>query len=279
MPELPEVQAHAERLTEALAGKRLSKFQLLNFASLRTFDPPADGAVGARLVSVGRRAKSMLMTFDNGDTHVIHLMQGGRLRPDVKLSKKPRFGIARWIFDEDDAWLFTEAGTERKAGIWAVRGDPNTQAPLDHLAPDAIDFDAEAVATLCKSHSGRIHGLLRDQRKIAGLGRMLSNEILFDAGVSPFANASKLTASQTAALYVSIHTAIASSLAHERTLADIGKSADRPSKVHNRAGEPCVTCDDTIRTVEYRKYTVYYCPTEQTGGKILADNTTSKFLK
>ena len=76
-----------------------------------------------------------------------------------------------------------------------------------------------------------------------------------------------------------MHTVVAAAIEHERTLDDIGKSADRPSKVHNRAGEPCVDCDDTIRTVEYRKYTVYYCPTDQTGGKILADNTTSKFLK
>ncbi len=279
MPELPEVQAHAERMTAALAGKTLAKFQVLNFASLRTFDPPADGAVGAKLIEVGRRAKTMLMRFDNGDTHVIHLMQGGRLRPDPKQSKKPRFGIARWVFEGDDAWLFTEAGTERKAGVWAVRGDPASQPPLDHLAPDATEFSVADLAKMCRSHSGRIHGLLRDQRKIAGLGRMLTNEILFDAGISPFANASKLTEEQVTKLHASVQAVIASSLEHERTLEDIGKSADRPSKVHNRSGEPCVSCDDIIRTVEYRKYTVYYCPTEQTDGKILADNTTSKFLK
>ncbi|NNF55051.1 MAG: hypothetical protein HKN03_11495 [Acidimicrobiales bacterium] len=279
MPELPEVQAHADRMTAALAGKMLVKFQLLNFASLRTFDPPADGAVGAKLIEVDRRAKTMLMRFDNGDTHVIHLMQGGRLRPDPKQSKKPRFGIARWVFEDDDAWLFTEAGTERKAGVWAVRGDPSSQPPLDHLAPDATEFTVGDLTKMCRNHSGRIHGLLRDQRKIAGLGRMLTNEILFDAGISPFANASKLTDEQLGRLHTSMQAVIVSSLEHERTLDDIGKSADRPSKVHNRSGEPCRNCDDTIRTVEYRRYTVYYCPTEQTDGKILADNTTSKFLK
>ena len=97
--------------------------------------------------------------------------------------------------------------------------------------------------------------------------------------ISPFATASKLSAEQVEALYNSMQLVVATAIEHERTLDDIGKSADRPSKVHNRAGEPCVDCDDTIRTVEYRKYTVYYCPTDQTGGKILADNTTSKFLK
>ena len=100
MPEMPEVQAHAERLTDALADKTLVKFELLNFAALKTFDPPADGAVGHKLTGVGRRAKYLLLEFDNGHTHVVHLMQGGRLRPDPKRSKKPRLGLARWVFGD-----------------------------------------------------------------------------------------------------------------------------------------------------------------------------------
>ena len=125
MPEMPEVQAHAERMTAALAGATLKKFELLNFAALKTFDPPVDGAVGSTLVSVERRAKYLLLRFDNDQTHVVHLMQGGRLRFDPKRTKKPRLGLARWVFtgaasgEDEEAWLLTEAGTERKAGVWA----------------------------------------------------------------------------------------------------------------------------------------------------------------
>ena len=72
---------------------------------------------------------------------------------------------------------------------------------------------------------------------------------------------------------------IAEGLAYERTRTDMSSSKDRPSAVHARTGEPCAVCGDTIRAVEYSGYTVNYCPTCQTGGKILADNTTSKFLK
>jgi formamidopyrimidine-DNA glycosylase len=56
-------------------------------------------------------------------------------------------------------------------------------------------------------------------------------------------------------------------------------SADRPGSVHHREGTTCPECGDTIRAIEYRAYTIDYCPTCQTGGKVLADNTTSKFLK
>ncbi len=284
MPEMPEVQAHAERMTQALAGQQLTKFQLLNFAALKTFSPPADDAVGHELVEVGRRAKYLLLRWSNGQTHVVHLMQGGRLRPDPKRSAKPRLGMVRWVFSDgedgsEQAWMLTEAGTERKAGVWAVEGDPLTQEPIVGLGPEAVDLSRDEFAALIGSQSRRIHGLLRDQKVLSGLGRMLANEICYEAGLSPFANGAKLSQEDLTALYEAMQTVTAASVDHERTLDDIGKSADRPSKVHNRAGEPCVDCDDVIRTVEYRRYTVFYCPTRQTGGKALADNTTSKFLK
>ena len=294
MPEMPEVQAHAERMTAALAGATLSGFRLINFAGLKTFSPGADEAVGAKLVDVTRRAKYLRLNFDNGHTHVVHLMQGGRLRPDPKQSKKPRNGIVRWTFDDlpdydgpgggVEAWLLTEAGTERRAGVWAVDGDELSQEPLLGLGPDADLVSRAELGEILSGQSKRLHGLLRQQSTIAGIGRLLANEVIFEAGLSPFANAAKLSDGELDRLHSAIGTTLAASLEHERTLDDIGKSADRPSKMHNHAGEPCPgrgksKCDDTVHTVEYRKYTVFYCPTEQTGGKKLANNTTSKFLK
>ena len=281
---MPEVQAHAERMTAALGGATLEKFELLNFAALKTFDPPADAAVGSRLEGVERRGKYLLLRFAGDLTHVVHLMQGGRLRPDPKRSRKPKLGLARWVFSGTDsgaeeAWLLTEAGSERKAGVWAVRGDPLTRGPVDDLGPEANQLSVDELAAICGAHSKRLHGLLRDQRAVAGLGRMLANEICYEAALSPFANAAKLGRPEVERLHAALTGVVARATDHERTLNDIGKSIDRPSKVHNRAGEPCLDCDDTIRTVEYRAYTVYYCPTRQTGAKLLADNTTSKFLK
>ncbi len=283
MPEMPEVQAHAERLTEALAGRRLERFELLNFAALKTFEPPADAAHGAPLVEVGRRGKYLLLRWEDDLTHVVHLMQGGRLRPDPKASKKPRGGLVRWRFDDSDGaplnYLLTEAGTERKAGVWAMRGEVEGNGPLEGLGPDADAVSRDELGAICAANSMRIHGLLRDQRIIAGVGRMLSSEICYVAKLSPFANAAKLDADELDRFHTAIGEVLESALAHERTLDDIGKSADRPSRVYHHVGESCAVCGDTIRSVEYRRYTVTYCPTEQTGGKVLADNTTSKFLK
>jgi formamidopyrimidine-DNA glycosylase len=160
-----------------------------------------------------------------------------------------------------------------------VRGVPGTQVPLSDLGPEADQLSVAELGALLSGHSKRLHGLLRDQSVIAGLGRMLANEICYQAALSPFANAAKLNDEEVGRLHAAIIDVVQRATEHERTLDDIGKSVDRPSKVHNRSGQPCLDCDDTIRTVEYRQYTVYYCPTRQTGGKLLADNTTSKFLK
>ena len=213
-------------------------------------------------------------------TFVVHLMQGGRLKPDEKQAKKPRGGIARWTFADGRALLLTEAGTERKAGVWVVAGDPETQEPLAGLGPDADQVTTPMLADLLAVRSMRLHGFLRDQHILAGLGRRLANEICHRAKLSPFAATSKLDAAAIEALAEAIRVCIDESLAYERTRDDMSSSKERPGNVHHRVGRalPGVR-RHRPRAVEYRRYTVNYCPTCQTDGRVLADNTTSKFLK
>ena len=280
MPELPEIQAHAERLTERWAGVELAGFRPITFTALKTAVPRPDEAVGRPLDEVGRRGKHLLLRF--GDrTFVVHLMQGGRLKPDEKQSAKPRGGIARWTFADGSALLLTEAGTERRAGVWVVADDPEGQPPLDGLGPDAdaVAGDALALWAVLAGRSARLHGVLRDQSAIAGIGRRLANEICHRAKLSPFANAAKLSTDEVADLAAAIRTCLDESLAYERSRPDMSSSKERPGEVHHREGEVCPVCGDVVRAVEYVKYTVNYCATCQTGGKVLADNTTSKFLK
>lgn len=106
MPELPEVRVHAERLTASHAGKVLTGFRAIAFHALKTFDPPADRAVGEALTAVRTRGKHLLVEFPSV-TYVVHLMQGGRLTPDPKQAAKPRGGLCRWTFADADALLLT----------------------------------------------------------------------------------------------------------------------------------------------------------------------------
>ena len=279
MPELPEVRAHAERLTEAYAGTSLERFQSLSFTALKTAVPSPDDAIGNELIRVGTRGKLLVLDFAPL-SFVVHLMQGGRLKPDDKQTPRPRGGLARWRLADGRALLLTEAGKDHKAGVWVRAGDPDGQEPLDHLGPDADTVGLDELRTILRrGPSTRLHGFLRDQHGIAGLGRRLANEICHAAKLSPFASVTKLDDDETARLHAAIGQCIDESLAYERTRDDMSSSKERPGAVHHRTKDACPTCDDVIREVEYTKYTVNYCATCQTGGKVLADNTTSRFLR
>jgi formamidopyrimidine-DNA glycosylase len=278
LPELPEIQAHAERLDAAFGGATLERFRALSFTVLKTAAPAPEAAVGHDLVFVGRRGKHLLLDF-GVVTFAVHLMQGGRLRVDEKQAAKPRNGQARWTFAGGRALLLTEAGTERKAGVWVLAGDPEEQEPLVGLGPEADTLTSDALEALLRAHPMRLHGFLRDQHILAGLGRLLANEVCHRAQLSPFANTAKLDGDDVKQLAEAIQVCVAEGLAFDRGLDEMSASAARPSHVHHRVGEPCERCGDTIRSVEYVRYTVAYCATCQTGGKVLADNTTSKFLK
>jgi formamidopyrimidine-DNA glycosylase len=278
MPELPEVRAHAERLTTSHGGASLRGFVPLSFTALKTATPVPETAVGRALDRVDQRGKYLLLRFGT-TTFVVHLMQGGRLRIDEKESARPRGGLARWRFDDRPALLLTEAGHEKRAGVWVLDGDVETQPPIDALGPDADALDASSLGERLSVPRARLHSALRDQHRVAGLGRRLANEVCFRAKLSPFADTARLDEGALARLVEAIGHTVDEGLEFERGLDEMSASKDRPGAVHHRAGQACVVCDDLIRTVEYSGYTIAYCPSCQTGGKILADNTTSRFLK
>lgn len=278
MPELPELQAHAERLTETFAGAELAGFRALTFTALKTVVPPPDDAVGHPLAAVDRLGKYLLLRFEPV-TFVVHLMQGGRLTPDEKQSAKPRGGLARWTFADGRALLLSEMAKEKRAGVWVVAGDIATQDPCEGLGPDAGGISVEDLRAAVAGDPMRVHGFLRDQHRLAGVGRRLASEICHRARLSPFATTTKLADDEVARLHDAIGACVSEALAAERDRSDMSRSAERPGHVYHRAGEACPRCGDAIRAIEYASYTINYCPTCQTAGKVLADNTTSKFLK
>ncbi|MYH74066.1 MAG: hypothetical protein F4155_04610 [Acidimicrobiales bacterium] len=309
MPEIPEIRAHAERLETLAAGEVLKRVEPLSFTALKTASPSPDDAVGWPLRSVGQRAKFLLLRFAppasdpaaDGLTFVVHLMQGGRLRvlePGAKRPRRPRDGLARFEFESGLGLMLTEPGTQKRAGVWVLAGDPTADGlvagrapesadtasiaaanPLAGLGPEATDIDAADMAELMAAHPSRLHNFLRDQRAISGLGRRLANEICHRAKLSPFAPTGRMDSDGVEAVVAAIGAVVDESLAAERQLPQMSRSAERPSAVHSRTGEQCPVCGDVVRAVEYRDYSVNYCAGCQTSGRVLADNTTSKFLR
>ncbi len=221
-----------------------------------------------------------------GITVVVHLMQGGRLRvlkPEAKRPRRARDGLALFEFESGLGLMLTEPGTQKRAGVWVLASDTPDDvyesAPLVGLGPEATEVDASAMTELMADQSARLHNFLLDQRVISGLGRRLANEICHRAKLSPFSPVRRLDAQSVSAVVAAIGAVVDESLAVERNRPDMSRSAERPSAVHGRAGQPCPVCNDVVRAVEYTRYSVNYCASCQTDGRVLADNTTSKFLR
>jgi len=283
---MPEMQALSERLDALLAGATLERADLLGFSSLKTYAPAPDDLRGHRVRSVGRRAKYLVWEFDDGNRMVLHLSQAGRMDIEEPLKKtKPRGAVARFTFTtagetpSSVAVLVREYGTQRKASWWVLA--PGDEGPLRGLGPEP---GSEAFAEFIRTSDSRRHLTtdLRDQHVVSGIGRGWGDDILHRAKLSPFASLRSLTPDQREALLAAATDVLAEALELERARKG-GLSESKLGgrfKVHNRSGEPCPTpCGDTLERVSFESYEMAYCPTCQTGGKVLADRRLSRLLK
>jgi len=276
MPELPEMQALSERLDDQFAGARLQRVMPLQFSGLKTVTPMYDTLNGQKLRSFDRRGKFLIMEFERARV-LVHLSQGGRV--DIEKQAKttrPKGSVVRFNFDRA-GMLVKEFGTERKAAWWVL--EPGADGPLETLGPEP---DSKEFADLIRTgeDTRRIHTMLRDQHTVAGIGRGYSDDILHRARLSPYATLTSLSEEQREALLAAVAEVLAEGLAEERK-----RSGGLPAKlgdhwiVHGRYGTPCPRCGADLRRVSYGSHEVTYCPSCQTGGKVLADRRMSRLIK
>jgi len=178
------------------------------------------------------------------------------------------------------AFDLTEAGTKKRLAVWVVT-DPMRVPSIAKLGPDALAVTEAQLAEILHGTSQRIKTAIEDQSLLAGIGNAYSDEILHTARISPFAGARTLADEKVSALHTAMRAVLSDALARS-----VGQDAARLKgekrsgmQVHARTGQSCPVCGDTIREVAYAERSFQYCPTCQTGGKILADRRMSRLLK
>ena len=290
MPELPEVEALTQFLSEKAVGKGISRAELAAISALKTFDPPLDALRGRTISGVGRQGKYLIITTDAGDAAlflILHLARGGWVQWRDALAPgraKPGKGplALRIGLDDGSGFDVTEMGTEKRLAVWVVRS-PDDVEGVARLGPDPLapGFGRDQLAAALAIKPGQLKSVLTEQSVIAGVGNAYSDEALHLARLSPYKAAAKLSDDELDRLYSALRTVLADAVERSAGLPAAGLKAEKKSglRVHGRAGLPCPVCGDTVREVSFATKAFQYCPTCQTGGKPLADRRLSRLLK
>ncbi|BDX30448.1 putative formamidopyrimidine-DNA glycosylase [Mycobacterium antarcticum] len=298
MPELPEVEALADHLRRHAVGLTVGRVDVAALSVLKTFDPPPTALHGQQVTGANRWGK--YLGLEAGGLHLItHLSRAGWLRWSDKLSAVPlrpggKSPIALRVHlgkpgdgpgpevaaGAAPGFDLTEAGTQKRLAVWLV-DDPMKVPQIASLGPDALSLGAEDLAAVLKGNGGRIKTVITDQRTIAGIGNAYSDEVLHVAKMSPFATASKLSDAQLTDLHDAMTSVLTDAVSRSVGQGAATLKGEKRSglRVHARTGLPCPVCGDTVREISFVDKSFQYCPTCQTGGKILADRRMSKLLK
>jgi formamidopyrimidine-DNA glycosylase len=282
MPELPDIVVYIAALDQRIVGQRLERVHLASPFLLRSVDPPLTQAEGKQVGEVRRAGKRIAIGLEGGLWMVLHLMIAGRLHwrePGGKRS--PGRGLARFDFS-NGSLLLTEAGTQRRASLHLVADEAGLRG-LDPGGLEVQDADREQFAAVLKSANHTLKRALTDPRLFSGIGNAYSDEILFEARLSPGALSQKLTDDEITRLFEAVNSTLARWI--ERLKEQAGESfpenvtAFQPGMaVHGRYRQPCPRCGAKIQRIRYAANEANYCARCQTGGKLLADRALSRLL-
>ncbi|HTC33040.1 MAG TPA: DNA-formamidopyrimidine glycosylase family protein [Bryobacteraceae bacterium] len=283
MPELPDIVVYIEALEKRILGQLLDDLRLVSPFLLRTADPPLASVKGKRVRELRRIGKRIAIGLEDDLWLVLHLMIAGRLHWHKRGAKvsRPR-GLAAFDFP-NGTLLWTEAGSQKRASLHVVRGEAGLSA-LDPGGLEVLDTDVDHFAAVLTSANHTLKRALTDPRLFSGIGNAYSDEILFEAKLSPLALTQKLSREEIERLFVAIRTTLARWVDELRVETGDGfpekVTAFRENMaVHGRYKQPCVRCGAKIQRIRYAANETNYCPECQTHGKLLADRALSRLLR
>jgi len=283
MPELPEIELYLHALRPRVLGEVLQGARIRSPSLLKSYDPPVTALEGRRVVGLERLGKRVVWAMEDELFAVFHLMISGRFKWREKGVAIPRKG-AHAAFDfPTGSLLLTEAGTKKRASLHVVRGREELAAH-DPGGLEVLSADLPAFQEALTRENRTLKRALTDPRLLSGIGNAHSDEILLFAGLSPVRLARKLTDQEVERLF-----RVTVKSLEEWTVRLSEEAGEKfPEKVtafhprmaaHGKFGEPCPVCETPIQRIAYADRETNYCPTCQTGGKLLADRGLSRLLR
>lgn len=289
---MPEVAALAEFLAGAADGRRVTEVQVASIGALKTYDPAPHALAGRVVAGVRRYGKWLDVVLagpdveDDGALHLVfHLARAGWLRWYEQVPERAgrsRVLAVRVRLDDGSGFDLTEAGTHKRLAVHIV-ADPLQVEAIASLGPDPLaeSFTPAVLDDILGQSRHQVKTVLRDQSKIAGIGNAYSDEILHAARMSPFAGSATMTEDQVRVLHQAMGEVLQTAIteAAGRPPNQLKDAKRGHMRVHGRTGQACPVCGDTVAEVSFADSSLQYCPTCQTGGKLLADRRISRLLR
>jgi len=283
MPELPDVTVYIDCLAPRVVGRQLDRVRLRSPFLLRSVDPPLSSVFGTSVRGLRRVGKRIVLAMDEDRFVVLHLMIAGRLRWRPAGSAVPgKLGLAAFDF-ANGTLLLTEASTRKRAALHVVAGEPGLAA-LDPGGIEPLDADLTSFRAALLRERHTLKRALTDPHLLSGIGNAYGDEILHRAKLSPVRMTDQLSEQEFARLHAATRETLTDFT--ERIRREVGEGF--PEKVtafrddmavHGRYGKPCPVCATPVQRIVHAENETNYCPTCQTGGKLLADRALSRLLK
>jgi formamidopyrimidine-DNA glycosylase len=283
MPELPDLTVYLDFLQANIVGQVLERVRLASPFVLRTADPPLSALENKRVLGLRRMGKRLVFELEDDLFLIIHLMIAGRFRWKERGAPiTGKIGLAAFDFS-NGTLLLTEASQKKRAAIHVARGEA-ALADFDRHGLEPLEADLDQFRSRLLAGNHTVKRALTDPDLFSGIGNAYSDEILHRAKMSPVKLTHSLSEGEVQTLFAATQAVLREWIDRLRADANGGfpekvTAFRKDMAVHGRYGEPCPVCGTRVQRIVHAENESNYCPTCQTGGKLLADRALSRLLK
>ncbi len=259
MPELPDVEVFKGYLDATSLHQRIREVEVVERKVLAEVSARALGeALGGRTFATTRRhGKYLLVKLEEGLWMTLHFGMTGSLKYFKGERAKPLYGRLLVHFDNGFRLAYV---SRRMLGKVGLAEGPEGLVREKGLGPDALGLDSEAFAGLFKKTGATVKSALMDQGRIAGVGNIYSDEVLFQAGIHPETRAHGLTDKELRELFGAMRRVLALAIRRKADPARLPRAYLVPNR---REGGRCPRCKNPLERTKVSGRKAYYCPRRQ----------------
>ena len=272
MPELPEAETIARGLHATIAGSRVERVRVHRAEVVEPMTAAAfrRALTDRRITSVGRRAKWIVASLDDGNRWVTQLRMTGRFDWSAasRLQARPHLSVSVLVQRADTGGVIRFYDVRRFARMWVL--DPAAWSELDArlgIEPQSDEYTPASLASVLAPSRAPIRNVLLDQRRIAGIGNIYASEACYLARVDPRRPATTLVMPEVRKLHRAIRVVLGEAVERRGTsfsdyrdlLGDEG-TFQNVLDVYDREDDTCRRCGDQIIRVVMAGRSAYLCP-------------------